>query len=198
MEKEFKRIAVYLAMALLLMLVSGILGGIIGHNKGVKSCAPRVTDTIVINKTDTVTLVGNKVDSLIRIVDRPYPVPVTDTFWRDDTMFVSLPYEHRYYCAEDTLEVWYSGVDPKIDSAIVYMHHTTEIIRQSYDIAKIPRLTADIGVSALYYDRRINPFVVGEIRYNSDRTTWSVYGAVNHECEWGAGIGVSYRFDILK
>ena len=105
--------------------------------------APPVADTIRIEKVDTVTLAGNKVDTLICYVNRPYPVAVHDTtlihHHTTDSIWISLPYEHRYMAKEDTLEVWYSGIDPKIDSAKVYMHHTTEIVKQPYEVAKMPR-----------------------------------------------------------
>jgi hypothetical protein len=113
-------------------------------------------------------------------------------------MFVTLPYEHRYYGVTDTVEVWYSGVDPTLDSVRVYAHHTTEIIRQPYEVAKMPRLTLDFGAAAFYSESRINPCLVGEMRYNAKKTTFSAYGAVNHEGKWGAGVGVTYRMNLIK
>lgn len=157
-----------------------------------------VSDTIRIERIDTVTLVGNKVDTLICYVNRPYPVAVTDTIWRNDTMYVTLPYEHRYYGVTDTVEVWYSGVDPTLDSVRVYEHHTTEIIRQPYEVAKMPRFTADLGVAAFYSDKSINPLLFVETRYNATKTTWQIGAAVNHEGKWAVGGSVSYRLNVVK
>ena len=190
-------------LALALLLAAGLLLG--GFAAGWKirgeKMSSMVADTIRIEKVDTVTLVEPR-DTLTRIVWKPYPVAVHDTtlihHHTTDSIWISLPYEHRYMAKEDTLEVWYSGVDPKIDSAKVYMHHTTEIIKQPYEVAKMPRLTAEIGAAAFYSDKSINPCLVGEMRYNAKKTTWSAYGAVNHEGNWGAGVGVTYRLNIIK
>lgn len=185
-------LAVLLAMGM--MLASFFMGW---HIRGEHIQQP-VSDTIRIERVDTVTLVGNKVDTLICYVNRPYPVAVTDTIWRNDTMFVQLPYEHRHYSVEDTVDVWYSGVDPTLDSVRVYARHTTEIIRQPYEVAKMPRMTLDFGAAAFYSENGINPCLVGEMRYNAPQTTWQIGAAVNHEGKWGAGVGVSYRVNLIK
>jgi hypothetical protein len=198
MTEKIKILALALLLAAGLMLASFAAGwSLRGHQQeSVQS------DTITIMKVDTVTLAGNKVDTLICYVNRPYPVAVHDTtlihHHTTDSIWISLPYEHRYMAKEDTLEVWYSGVDPKIDSAKVYMHHTTEIVKQPYEVAKMPRLTAEIGAAAFYSDKSINPCLVGEMRYNATKTTWSVYGAIDNEGKWGAGVGVTYRLNLIK
>ena len=163
---------------------------------------PPTTDTIVKVKIDTVTLVEPRVDSLIRYVDRLYPFAVHDTTLvvrhTTDSVFISLPYQYKYYSIKDTLDIWYSGVDPRIDSARIYKTHTTEIIRQPYEVAKMPRLTAEIGVGGFYYDNCINPYLKGELRCNAKKTTFGVYGAVDHQGRWGVGASVSYRVNLLK
>ena len=190
-------------LALALLLAAGLLLG--GFAAGWKirgeKMSSMVADTIRIEKVDTVTLVEPR-DTLTRIVWKPYPVAVHDTtlihHHTTDSIWISLPYEHRYYGSPDTLEVWYSGVDPKIDSAKVYMHHTTEIIKQPYEVAKMPRLTAEIGAAAFYSDKSINPCLVGEMRYNAPKTTWSAYGAIDPQARWAAGVSVTYRMNLIK
>ena len=194
MTEKIKIMLLAMLLAMGLMLASFLAGWKIRGEK----MQPPVADTIRIERVDTVTLVGNKVDTVIRFVNRPYPVAVHDTMWRNDTMFVQLPYEHRYYCVPDTVEVWYSGVDPNLDSVRLYEHHTTEIIRQPYEVAKMPRLTLDLGAAAFYHERRINPYLLGEMRYNARKTTFAAYGAINHEGKWGVGVGVSYRMNLIK
>lgn len=194
MTEKIKILLLAVLLAMGLMLASFLAGWKIRGEK----MQPPIADTIRIERVDTVTLVEPMVDTLIRYVNRLYPVAVTDTVWRNDTMFVTLPYEHRYYSVPDTLDVWYSGVDPRIDSARVYEHHTTEIIRQPYEVAKMPRLTLDLGAGAFYTDKSINPCLVGEMRYNAKKTTFSAYGAINHEGKWGAGVGVTYRMNLIK
>ena len=182
-----------------LLMAVGFSAGWLAKEKRIQ---PIANDTIRIERVDTVTLVEPMVDTLIRFVDRLYPVAVHDTtlihHHTTDSIWISLPYEHRYMAKEDTLEVWYSGIDPNIDSAKVYMHHTTEIVKQPYEVARMPRLTLDVGAAAFYTDNSINPCLVGEMRYNAPKTTWSAYGAVNHEGKWGAGVGVTYRLNLIK
>lgn len=172
-------------------------GGLIGYQRGVAKCKTNVvTDTIV--KTDTVTLVEPRVDTLIRIVDRLHPVAVHDTIVRGDTIYAYLPYEYRLYEIPDTVKVWYSGIESCVDSVKVYNHTTTitnTIVNTEY---KMPRLTADIGAGALYSGNNVNPYLVGEVRYNTKKTTWGAFGAINHEGRWCAGGNVTYRFNILK
>ena len=194
MTEKIKILLLAMLLAMGLMLASFLAGWKIRGEK----MQQIVNDTIRIERVDTVTLVGNKVDTLICYVNRPYPVAVTDTIWHNDTMFVQLPYEHRYYGVPDTLDVWYSGVDPALDSVRVYAHHTTEIIRQPYEVAKMPRLTLDLGAAAFYHERSINPCLIGEMRYNARKTTFAAYGAINHEGKWGVGVGVSYRMNLIK
>jgi hypothetical protein len=195
--RDARHIALAIVLALMLVFAGGVAGWKV---RGEKMQLP-VTDTIRIERVDTVTLVEPR-DTLTRIVWKPYPVAVHDTtlihHHTTDSVWISLPYEHRYMMKEDTLEVWYSGVDPNIDSAKVYMHHTTEIVNHFRDVTKTPRLTLDLGAAAFYNDKRVNPCLVGEMRYNAKHTTFSVFGAVNHEGKWGAGIGVTYRMNLIK
>ena len=198
MTDKIKILALALLLAAGLMLASFFAGWSLRgrQQESIQS------DTITIMKVDTVTLVEPMVDTLIRYVDRLYPVAVHDTtlihYHTTDSIWISLPYEHRYMAKEDTLEVWYSGIDPKIDSAKVYMHHTTEIIKQPYEVAKMPRLTAEIGAAAFYSDKSINPCLVGEMRYNATKTTWSAYGAIDPQARWAAGVSVTYRMNLIK
>jgi hypothetical protein len=197
MTEKIKILALALLLAAGLMLASFFAGwSLRGHQQ-----KPISNDTITIMKVDTVTLVEPR-DTLIRYVWKPYHVAVHDTtlihHHTTDSIWISLPYEHRYMAKEDTFEVWYSGIDPKIDSAKVYMHHTTEIVKQPYEVARMPRLTLDVGAAAFYSDKRVNPCLVGEMRYNATKTTWSAYGAIDNEGKWGAGVGVTYRLNLIK
>lgn len=197
MTEKIKILALALLLAAGLMLASFAAGwSLRGHQQ-----KPISNDTITIMKVDTVTLVGPR-DTLVRIAWKPYPVAVHDTTWitrhTTDSIFISLPYQYRHLSKPDTLDVWYSGVDPRIDSAVVYMRHTTEIIKQPYEVARMPRVTLDVGCGAFYAENNVNPYLLGEMRYNAQKTSWQVYGAVNYEGRWGVGAGVSYRFNIIR
>lgn len=199
MTEKIKILALALLIAAGLMLASFFAGwSLRGHQQ---ESVP--SDTITIMKIDTVTLVEPMVDTLIRYVDRLYPVAVHDTtlihHHTTDSIWISLPYEHRYMAKEDTLEVWYSGIDPKIDSAKVYMHHTTEIVNHIADLSNMmPRLTLDAGAVAFYHERQVFPYALAEMRYNAKKTTFSAYGAIDHQARWAAGVSVTYRMNLIK
>jgi hypothetical protein len=198
MTEKIKILLLAVLLALGLMLASFAAGWKIRGEK----MQPPVADTIRIERVDTVTLVEPR-DTLIRIVWKPYPVAVHDTTLihrhTTDSIWLSLPYEHRYMAKEDTLEVWYSGIEPCIDSAKVYMHHTTEIVNHVPDVRKmVPRLTIDLGAGAFYHERQVFPYASAEMRYNAKQTTFSAYGAIDHQARWAAGVSVTYRMNIIK
>lgn len=198
MTRDARHIAIVAVLAILVALLGGVAGWCM---RGEKKHPLPVADTVVITRIDTVTLVGPR-DTLVSIAWKPYPVAVHDTTWitrhTTDSIFISLPYQYRHLSKPDTLDVWYSGVDPRIDSAVVYMRHTTEIIKQPYEVARMPRVTLDVGCGAFYAENNVNPYLLGEMRYNAQKTSWQVYGAVNYEGRWGVGAGVSYRFNIIR
>lgn len=184
-------------MALLVALLGGVAGWCMRGEKN-RQQPPPVPDTTWFTMTDTVTLIGPR-DSLTRIVWKPYPVHDTTFVTRHttDSIFVMLPYEHRHLHRPDTLDVWYSGVDARIDSATVYYHHTTELIRQPYEVFKTPRLTAGVGCGAFYTEKRVNAYLFGEMSYNAPKTTFGAFAAIDPTGQWCAGATVSYRLDLL-
>ena len=196
MTEKIKILLLAVLLALGLMLASFAAGWKIRGEK----MQPPVADTIRIERVDTVTLVEPR-DTLIRIVCKPYPVAVHDTTFvirhTTDSIFVMLPYEHRHLHRPDTLDVWYSGVDARIDSATVYYHHTTELIQQPYELQKMPRLTAGVGCGAFYTEKRVNAYLFCEMRYNATKTTFGTFAAIDPTGQWCAGATVSYRLDLL-
>ena len=197
MTEKIKILLLAVLLAMGLMLASFFAGWKIRGEK----MQPPVADTIRIERVDTVTLVEPR-DTLTRIVWKPYPVAVHDTtlihHHTTDSIWLSLPYEHRYMAKEDTLEVWYSGVDPKIDSAKVYFHHTTEIVKQPYEVVRLPILTLDFGAGAFYHERQVFPYALAEMHYNAKKTTFSAFGVIDHQARWAAGASVTYRMNIIK
>ena len=174
------------------------LGGILGYQHAMAKCESSKADTVVVHHTDTVTLVESRYDTLVRIVEKFSPVAVHDTVTIGDTMYVVLPYEHRHWSQPDTVDVWYSGVDPSIDSCRVYVHTTTVTNTIEKNVYKMPRLTADLGAGALYHEKQVYPYLVGEMRYNARKTTWGAYSAIDNTGRWGAGLNVTYRINLIK
>lgn len=202
MTRDARHIAIVAVLAILVALLGGVAGWCLrGNMRGEKKHPLPVADTVVITRTDTVTLVGPR-DTLVRIAWKPYPVAVHDTTFvirhTTDSIFVMLPYEHRHLHRPDTLDVWYSGVDARIDSATVYYHHTTELIRQPYEVPKMPRLAAGVGCGAIYQEKRVNAYLFGEMRYNAPKTSFGTFAAIAPTGQWCAGATVSYRLDLIR
>lgn len=197
MTRNARHIAIVAVLAILVALLGGVAGWCMRGEYN-RQQPPPVPDTTWFTLTNTVTLVGPS-DSLTRIVWKPYPVHDTTfvTQHTTDSIFIMLPYEHRHLNRPDTLDVWYSGVDARIDSAKVYYHHTTEVIRQPYEVFKTPRLTAGVGCGAFYQEKRVNAYLFGEMRYNAPKTTFGAFAAIDQTGRWCAGASVSYRLDIL-
>lgn len=193
--KELKTFAFLLLSALGLMLGAGILGGKIGYDKGKSKCVTEtVTDTVY--KTDTIVYHQFSTDTVLKVVKVPFYVTTTDTLV--DSVWVELPMEWHLASVPDTADVWYHGVMAEVDSMKFYYCEkviTNTIVKTDY---KTPRLTLDVGAGALYHEERINPYLVGEMRYNRPKTTFSAFGGVNYEGEWAAGLNVTYRMNIIK
>lgn len=196
MTEKIKILALALLLAAGLMLASFAAGWKI---RGEKIQMP-VADTVVIHTVDTLTVTERIRDTVTKTYYKTIQVPFTvvevDTVV--DSVRVTLPYERHFASLDSVADVWYSGYDAKIDSAVVYKHHTTEIVKQPYEVARMPRLTLDVGAAAFYSDKRVNPCLVGEMRYNAPRTTWSVYGAIDPQARWAAGVSVTYRMNLIK
>ena len=200
MSKDFRHITIAAVFALMLLL-AGVLIGRLTKSQTVTNCnpLPPVPDTTWFTITETVA-VPSPPDTVTNTVTKYVPVPQyihgTDTI--TDTITVPLPFEQHFAKIDDVADVWFSGYQTKIDSAVAYRHVTTEIIKQPYEVARMPRLTLDVGAAAFYSDKSINPCLVGEMRYNAAKTTWSAYVAINQEGKGGAGVGVTYRLNLIK
>ena len=195
------------AAALMVLLVFAIgftlIGVMLGYGHGCKQCPEITADTVA--AIDSTVLGGTEArpdaDSLMFVDSVPYPVPFPvylpgDTVY--DTIYIYLPVEHRHFCIPDTLDVWHSGINSIIDSTRVYLRKTTITNTVEHDVFKMPRFTANLGAGAMYCDKAVNPYLLGEIRYNAQKTTFATFGAIDHTGRWGAGLNVTYRINLIK
>lgn len=211
MSPKLKKILIAAGIALALMAIAFIAGWNIRAGR----CQELpVADTTVTHTVKPVTLVGDDDGHVDSIVYQSYPVPVPypvhDTTYitqhTTDTFYIMLPYQYKHLCRPDTLDVWYSGIDPKVDSARVYMHHTTEIITKPYEVVKMPPLTLELGVGTSIIGGKVgeatgfdlNPYGIGRLNLNTKHTTWSAYGMIDTKGRWGAGAEVSLRLNLMK
>lgn len=194
------RDARHIALAIVLALMLVFAGGVAGWKVRGEKMQPPVADTVVIHTIDTITLTEEIHDTTTltyyKTIQVPFTVVEVDTVV--DSVRITLQYERHFASLDSVADVWYSGYDAKIDSAVVYKHTIMQIIKQPYEVVRMPRLTLDVGAAAFYNNKRVNPCLVGEMRYNAKHTTFSAFGAVNHEGKWGVGIGVTYRINLIK
>lgn len=133
MTDKLREIVLFIAGLLILIILAGMLGGLIGYDHGKRDVsAPIRTDTVVVNTVDTCFIPSPPdvvVETQIKYVSVPKYVTQTDTII--DSIMVPLPFERHFAKLGDVADVYYSGYEAKIDSAITYRHHTTEIIYQT-------------------------------------------------------------------
>lgn len=159
MTTDARHITIAAVFALMLLL-SGVLIGRLTKSQTVTNCnqlPPSDTTWFTITETktipsppDTVTLTHTKV----------VKVPLHDTVTKTlvDSVWVSLPFEQHFANLDDVADVWYSGFQAKIDSAVVYKRTITEIIRQPYEMKPPPNLVmvqAGITDASLTYMHRL-------------------------------------------
>lgn len=163
---HLKDIVLFVAGLVLIVVLAGLLGGFIGYDKGRSICEDLPSpDTVVKHHTDTVrikeppSVVTNTVTKYVQV---PKYVTKTDTVI--DSIMVPLPFEQHFTQLDDVADVWFSGYDAKIDSAIVYKQHTVEIIHQT-KLAPLPKnmvmATAGASDASMTYMRRIGPVWIG-------------------------------------
>ena len=211
MNKDFRHITIVLVLGLMLLLAGGIIGGKIGYNKGMAECTQLPpADTITIVSVDSTTIQGTAVrpdaDSLIRSDSIPYPVPVPYPIYVDgetvivhDTIEVYLTREHRLFSVPDTVDVWYSGVEPRIDSINVYAYHTTEIIKRPYEVrvAKQPLLTLDLGIGNHQW-QQLDPYVFAKATLAAGNWKIEPYAGCTYSKQAMFGVTVSRSFVLAK
>ena len=98
----------------------------------------------------------------------------------------------------EVADVWFSGYQARIDSAVAYEHHTTEIVNHIADVSKMmPRLTAGVGCGAFYQEKRVNAYLFGEMRYNAQKSTFAARASIDQTGRWCVGGEVGWRFTLF-
>ena len=151
-------LAVCLAVALL-MAVSFAFGWMTGERNANRYDLKPVPDTTWFTITETKTI-PSPPDTVTNTVTKYVPVTqyIHDTDTITDTITVPLPFEQHFANLDDVADVWYSGFQAQIDSAVVYKRTVTEIIRQPYEVKPPPNLVmlqAGITDASLTYMHRL-------------------------------------------
>lgn len=162
MEKNLKTIAAVLVLAFVAAMIFLGLGIRIGRASVEQPEPTIVRDTII--RTDTVRLPAPPPDTVTQTKTKTVKVPLHDTVTLVDSVWVDLPFEQHFARLDSVADVWYSGYQAQIDSAIVYKHRQT-IIEQHYINPKEPTnfigLEAGIKDASLVYMHRLGSFYVG-------------------------------------
>jgi hypothetical protein len=164
---EFKQIVTMLGAMLITMFAGIVIGGFIGYDKG--KCTVTVQQPVVLHdtiiKTDTC-FVPSPPDTVTKTITKIVQVPLTDVEVAPDvdSARITLPFEQHHAQLGDVAEVWYSGYDAKIDSAIIYKRQQT-IIEQHYITQPSPSniigLEAGAKDASMLYIHRFGKVHVG-------------------------------------
>ena len=146
------------------IVVAILIGFLVGHrvdrNAPGEPPTPRV-DTLFIRDTIKVT---EPVSVTRRVVDSVL-VPVTDTLYLKDTLFVIL--EREQVTWEDSLaRVYASGIQPQVDSVI---HFTQEmVITQEIPVIQVKKTRWGVGIQAGVgaYKDGLTPYLGVGVSYN--------------------------------
>ena len=197
MSERIKTVALLIGFACMTALAFLGMGAMIGYQRGVAKCRTEtVTDTVV--ATDTIVVNHFHTDTIVETRFVPHTFVVRDTVEKVDSVVVALPIESHHCHMEDTADIWYSGFAAMLDSVKIYDHTTTITKTERVEVPKTPFLTLGVGAGAMYHERQVNPYLIGEVRCNARKTAFSAFGVIDNGGRWGAGVNVTYRMDVVK
>lgn len=162
-------------------------------------CIAPISDTIYIERTDTIRF-ASEVDfthKTEKVVETRY-VEVHDTIVKDSIVFMPIEITQKWYHEDSLCDVWVSGYEPNLDSLHLYQKHTTEIVNHFREVTKMPRFTAEVGLQGLYLQDRLVGSVGCEVRYNAPKMSYSAFGCYTTDKKAVVGVGVGYRFNLVK
>lgn len=139
---DIKHTLIVSAVVFLALILSFVAGQRDALNRLVLPQEPKV-DTLFIRDTimsnDPVYITKTKIDSI------PYPVPVRDTLWKTDTVWLQ---KEQVMWQDSLSRVYASGVSVEIDSVLHFV--STNIITKERDVMIKVKPKWSIGVHAGY------------------------------------------------
>ena len=161
-----KRIVFAVIATILVVHFSYVAGRRDGFNLAVEAGKEKM-DTLYLR--DTIVQYDPILEERV-VYKREYvPVPVTDTLWKHDTLYVSL--DHEQVVWQDSLsKVYASGIMPQIDSV---QHFVSEriVTRELTQVVKKPcrwGIGVNVGYGGTYNNGRVfaSPYIGIGISYN--------------------------------
>lgn len=184
-----------LAVACLLIAASFSVGWLARERR----ITPPVADTVTVDHWDT-TYIPSPPDTVTevftKVVKVPLYVPGEEKPSVDSTWAV-LTYEQHFTHIDSVCDIYHSGYDSKIDSVIAYKHHTTQIIKQPYEVFKTPRLTVDFGVGNHQWNQ-LDPYVFARATVTVDKWKIEPYAGYTYSQQPMFGVSVSRSIVLVK
>lgn len=141
----------HIATLVLLAVSSAVLGYVLGCSRAKRDATPPEVHTDTIVRVDTIRI-EHPTDTVTVTKWKRYYVHDTAVVTQHDSVFVILQYEQHCLALPDTLDLWYSGVDARVDSLRVYLRTTS--VTQTVTTTAAPRRNT-IGVSAGLHDASV-------------------------------------------
>lgn len=174
--------SVVFIISLIVFCVTGVLVATIYRNRcpKIRTEVEVVTDTIFINKVDTI------------FIDKPIVVSkkIIDTIVVENEKIVVFPIEQKHYAKEGVYDAWVSGYHAKLDSIKTYNQTEYKTINNTKTI------TTEIKKIGIYpYVGVINHNDLWGSRVGLNLTTKGKFsfggevGTLNNKLFWGANIG---------
>ena len=158
---------------------------------------PQPNDTIVVHRTDTIVVNTIQHDTILMTKVKKVQVAVHDTTTITDSVWVELPYEHHCADIPEQATIWYSGIDPTIDSLRVYQRTITEIVNRDVVRYKVPRITLDVGIGNEEW-MSFDPYLFASVDVKIGNYKVQPYAAVTWSHRPFFGARVSRSFIVLK
>lgn len=114
----------HITTLVLLAVSSAVLGYVLGCSRVKRDATPPEVHTDTIVRVDTIRI-EHPTDTVTVTKWKRYYVHDTAVVTQHDSVFVILQYEQHCLTLPDTLDLWYSGVDARVDSLRVYLRTTS-------------------------------------------------------------------------
>ena len=152
-------------LAIIIVLLAALLITLgLGIRIGRASVEPPTIVRDTIRTTDTIKLPAPPPDTVTMTKIKVKKVPLHDTITLVDSAWVKLAYEQHFAHLDSVADLWYSGYDAKIDSAVIYKHRQT-IVEKHYitQPAKPNIIAVEAGTkdASIMYMRQFGSFYVG-------------------------------------
>lgn len=197
-------------IAIAFAIVIYFFGRVGGYNSGIRYAeqhAQKITasDTTWFTEKETIEVEKPLIDTPTKVITKTFYIPVPDTASVGDSVGFDIPYIEAHASIPDTLDIYYHGyLDVGIDSVKYSVFKTTEVITNniSVEVAKMPKLALNFGLTGFYVSENINSCIYGKMSYTVGKTGCFVFGGYGTDFKTVGkpffGVGVDVTIPIIK